>query len=161
MLATEPGPPPRGSPEPALLPSRRSMPPLPRRLLCSAVLLAALSACGEVLPAPPSAVIGMDPEAVPLGDAFSTPVALDGLRSAPRLTLVPVPPSPGDPPLSFAWSFSGAEWRLLEGGLDQAEVVVACAGDRPLHVTLEVARPGGRVGRARRSLAVTVPGAGP
>jgi len=99
----------------------------------------------------------MQPTAVCLGDDFTTPVRLDGEQSRARLTLVPLPPGPEDPPLIWRWSLSGADALIVEGSVDEAVVVVLTRGDRPLHVALDVSLPDGRAARASSSVAVTLP----
>lgn len=114
-------------------------------------------ACGAPAPGAPSAVVTSDPEAVCLGDDYRTPIVLDASDSAPRLTLVPAMPDPDAPPLGFEWDLSGSAWALLEGDLDGERLVVAIAGDRPLHVELTVREPGGGVATTLHTVAVTEP----
>lgn len=123
----------------------------------AAAALLALAACGEVATGGPSAVIRADPSAICLGDGFVTPVRLDGEQSRPRLSLVPQPPSPGAPPLSWRWTLSGSDARIVEGGLDDSALVVLLRGDRPLHVGLEVSLPDRRAARSQATVAVTLP----
>ena len=120
-----------------------------------AALWALVASCGAPPPPSPSAVIHADPEAVPEGDGFATPIRLDANDSQPRLTLVPTPPDPGAPPLAVEWSFAGAARRIVEGSRDSAELTVTTAGDRPLHVTLTVRNAEGGVATALESIAIT------
>ena len=118
--------------------------------------LASLGCAGRG-PDSPSAVIELVPETICLGDAHATEVLLDGRASSSRLTLVPVPPEPGEPPLVFAWTLTGAEHRIVSGTLDADRLVVTSAGDRPLHVELAVTNGAGGVARHLRTLSVTLP----
>lgn len=119
-------------------------------LSCSGLLLA----CGEPPPPAPSAVIRTCPTAVCLGDDFATNIHLDATKSAPRLTLVTDPDA--DPSkLDFQWSFSGAKMLFDLGDESQADVVIAMAGDRPLHVELRVENEVGGVSTALETVAVT------
>jgi hypothetical protein len=125
-----------------------------------ALAIAAISAlsalaCGSPPPPSPSAVIRACPAAVCLGDAFTTGIHLDATKSAAHLTLVYVPPKPGDPPLDMRWSFSGAAMQYDTGGATDPDILVYTAADRPLHVTLHVENSEGGVAEETRSIAVT------
>lgn len=115
-----------------------------------------LCACGSAPPDPPSVVVVADPPAVCLGDGFRTVVTLDGSRSRPRLTLVPVPATADDPPLAYTWSLSGAEHRVVEGGVHEPILKVTTSGDRPLHATLIARSAGGGEASTTLSVAVTL-----
>jgi hypothetical protein len=118
---------------------------------------AALAACGGPGPDEPSAVIDLVPETICLGDDHATEVLMDGRASSAHLALIPVAPAPGDPPLVFSWELSGAEARIVSGGLDRDRLVVTTAGDRPLHVTLAVTNAAGGVAEHLRTLSITLP----
>lgn len=124
------------------------------------VAASSLSACGEPPPPAPSAVIALEPSSVCLGDDFQTLIRLDASESAPTLTLVPVAPEPDDPPLRLHWSFSGAEHRVVEGDVHSVELGVTTAGDRPLHVALEVENAEGGSATTLKTVAITLPGDG-
>lgn len=113
--------------------------------------------CGEPPPPSPSAVINVTPSSVCLGDDFATEIALDAKDSQARLTLVPVPPGPDDPPLDFSWSFAGAEHRVIEAEPTGIALTVTTRGDRPLHVSLRVRNTDGGEATALASVAVTLP----
>ncbi len=113
--------------------------------------------CAGPGPDTPSAVIELLPETICEGDAHATEVLLDGRASSSHLALVPVPPEPGDSPLRFAWSLSGAEHRVVSGALDADRLVITSAGDRPLHVELAVTNGAGGVARHLRTLSITRP----
>ncbi len=106
---------------------------------------------------PPTAVIDAMPLEVCAGDGFATPIALSGARSAARLSLVPAPPGPDDPPLTFAWRLEGDAHQLVGGALDEDAIVVRMAGERPLHVTLTVTTFEGGVAETLRTIGVNVP----
>ncbi len=112
-------------------------------------------ACGEPPPAAPSAVISADPAYVCLDDDFATEISLDAGDSQSHLTLVPVAPDPDEPPLSFSWSFGGAEHRIVEGDVHAQTLLVSTRGDRPLHVSLHVENSEGGEADALFSIAVT------
>lgn len=122
----------------------------------AAVVVAIVAACGAPPPDSPSAVIRIDPEHVCEGDGYATEIAISGRESAPRLSLVPVPPGPDDPPLTYAWSFSGGSILILEGDLDDPELRIATAGDRPVHVELTVGNGEGEA-TVVRTIGITVP----
>ena len=127
-------------------------------LACGLVWACALAAHGCAGPGPdePSAVIELAPETICIGDAHRTEVVLDGRGSSSHLALVPVPPEPGEPPLRFAWTLSGAEHRIVSGALDAGQLVVTSAGDRPLHVELSVTNGVGGVAHHLRTLSLTL-----
>lgn len=112
-------------------------------------------ACGAPDPEPPTAVITADPETVPLGDNHQTVITLDAYNSAPRLSLVPVPPDPDEPPLDYEWSLSGAEHRIISGAMNEPELQVTIKGDRPLHVELTVRNDEGGVAASLKTISVT------
>ena len=112
-------------------------------------------ACGSPPPPAPSAVIVMSPLSVCVGDAFTTPIHLDATSSAQGLTLVYVRPDPNAPPLSYTWSFEGAAMQFDDGDAHGDTITIRTAGDRPLHVTLEVRNAVGGVTDALATLSVT------
>ena len=118
-------------------------------------------ACSSPPPPSPSAVIELAPSSVCQNDDFQTPIQLDGSQSAATLTLVPVAPDPDAPPLRFAWSFSGSDRRVVEGDAHSEKLAVTLAGDRPLHVSLEVENSEGGSARALATVAITLGGACP
>ncbi len=112
-------------------------------------------ACGSPPPSAPSAVIVMSPTSVCVGDAFTTPIHLDGTSSAQSLTLVYARPDPNAPPLSYTWSFEGAAMQFDDGNAHSDTLTVRSAGDRPLHVTLEVRNSLGGITDALATLSIT------
>ncbi len=113
--------------------------------------------CGGPPPVPPTAVIDATPGDVCAGDGFATAIQLSGARSAARLSLVPAPPGPDDPPLTFEWRLEGDAHHVVSGALDDDTVAVRMAGERPLHVTLTVTTFEGGVAETLRTIGVTVP----
>ena len=126
-----------------------------------ALLVLVLCACGGPPPPPPTAVIVAEPPSLCEGDGHATPVLLDGRDSAARLTLVPVPPDPDAPPLTYEWSFQGAEHRVVDGDLGSDHLTITAAADRPLHVTLRVTNELGGVAESIQTVGITRPTAGP
>jgi hypothetical protein len=126
------------------------------RALRTCVAIVVLS-CASPPPPAPSAVITASPASVCAGDAFTTLIALDATKSASRLTLVYVGKDPTEPPLSFAWSFSGAEVRIEDGKQTDDKLVVRVAGDRPVHVRLRVTNAAGGVTDTLATIALTLP----
>lgn len=124
-----------------------------------ALALGALGALACIGPPPPvpSAVIRIDPGSVCEGDAFTTDVVLDGTSSMSRLTLVPAPIDPDEPPLLFAWRLDGAEHVVVEGTLDGPRIVARTAGDRPLHASLTVTNGDGASATTVRTVSITRP----
>lgn len=120
-------------------------------------VLLLLLGCAGPPPAPPSAVIVITPGAVCAEDGFVTPVTLSGATSSGRLSLVPVPPEPGAPELTFRWRLSGDEHVIVSGGLDGEELEVLIAGERPLVVELTVDDGVGGTAHALRTVGFTVP----
>jgi hypothetical protein len=131
------------------------------------------ASCGQPPPPAPSAVISASPESVCYGDA-TTQIVLDASGSAPRLTLIPVPPDPGEAPLQFQWSFSGdayvwADDNMTHGAgtlvdsatnkpVSNASVTVnLVTATRPLHVTLRVQNGEGGVTEALKTITITLP----
>jgi len=113
--------------------------------------------CGQPPPPAPSAVINASPEALCYGDT-NTQVVLDASGSAPRLTLVPAPPDPGEAPLQYQWSFSGDGYMVDDGDPATSTVTVnLLTATRPLHVTLRVQNGEGGVTEALKSIAITLP----
>lgn len=119
--------------------------------------LIAAFGCAGPPPVPPTAVIDASPEEVCAGDAYSTRIVLSGARSAERLSLVPAPPGPGDPPLSYAWELDGDARHVIAGELDEDELTVVMAGERPLHVTLRVTTIDGGEAETLRTIGVVFP----
>jgi len=117
--------------------------------------VAATTACGAPPPDAPSASITADPDSICLGDEFRTVIHLDGRDSSARLTLVPLPPDPDDPPLSFRWSLSGARHFVVDGALAEPELWVISEGDRPLHVELEVRESNGGIATTLETVTIT------
>lgn len=119
----------------------------------------ALLALGCIGPPPdaPAAIILIAPGSICEHDGFHTAIELDGSRSSPRLTLVPVAPDPEEPPLEFEWRLEGAAHHIEEGALDGARLVVRADGERPLHVTLTVTNGAGARATSMRSVSITVP----
>jgi hypothetical protein len=128
-----------------------------RAIVAVLSLVALATACsGGPPPGAPSAVIHASPSTVCTGDAFMTPITLDATRSTPHLTLVAEPPDPKEPPLRFSWSFAGADVHVMTGDpAKDATLVVAIAGDRPLHVTVHVENGEGGATDALTTVAVT------
>jgi hypothetical protein len=119
--------------------------------------MALCAACAAPPAAPPTAVIDAAPSSICEGDAFTTPIDISGVRSSARLSLVPSPPDPDAPPLSYAWLIEGADFTILSGALDQAELSVVTAGDRPLHVTLTVTNGDGGEATSLRTVGLVLP----
>ncbi len=122
-------------------------------------LVLAAVGCAGPPPDPPTAVIDASPNAVCVGDAYRTPITLSGARSAARLSLVPAPPGPDEPPLTYAGQLEGDHYAVLDGALDTDALTVAMAGERPLHVTLTVTTEDGGEAETLRSIGVIVAGA--
>ena len=101
-------------------------------------------ACSGPPPTPPSAIVNVSPSSVCVGDAFKTPIHLDGSSSSPRLTLVYTRPDPDAGALKYLWTLSGDDIQVddgskdSDGSLDFDSVNLKMAGQRPLHVTLTV-----------------------
>ncbi len=136
-------------------------------LLVSGAL--ASGACSATPPPATSAVILATPTSVCFGDDYRTPITLDGTQSTPTLTLVPAPPGPGAPSLSYAWTLGGSAYRFVgpdggdaaaPGSLTSDRLTVAIKGDRPLEVGLTVTTAQGGTGSTSTTIAVTVPGDG-
>ena len=117
--------------------------------------MALLLACAGPPPDPPSAVIAHGPPTICEGDAHHTGISLDGRSSSSHLTLVPVAPEPGELPLAFSWTISGAEHRIVTGALSENHLTVTSLGDRPLHVQLVVTNGAGGVATAVRTVSLT------
>lgn len=124
-------------------------------------MIALAIGCGGPPPVPPTAVIDASPSEVCAGDAFATPIVLSGARSSARLSLVPAPPGPDDPPLTFEWRLEGDEHAVIAGARDEDELTVRMAGERPLHVTLTVTTFEGGIAETLRTIGVNVPIAPP
>jgi hypothetical protein len=122
--------------------------------------LAALG-CGSAPPETPSAVIQADPPWLCEGDAFRTPITLDASSSTAKLSLVPVPPNPDEPPLAFRWTLVGARHRVLEGDFESEVLRVVTEGDRPLHVELWVMNADGGEATTMLSVGITLAGTDP
>ena len=139
--------------------------PLPRlaqSVLAAAAGVAAVSwalCCNGPPPGAPSPVIVATPITVCLGDAYKTPITLDGTQSSPTLTLVPAPPAPNAPPLKFLWTLTGAAYRIADGGtLTSEKLTVTTAGDHPLQVDLNVQNTqSGGSDDSTTTIAVTLP----
>ncbi len=112
------------------------------------------SGCAAPPAHPPTAVIDLEPAVICLGDGHRTTVTFSGARSSYRLSLMPSPPGPDDPPLSFFWSLEGAQHALVDGTLTSAVISVTTAGDRPLHAELTVVDADGGEATSQRSLAI-------
>jgi hypothetical protein len=122
----------------------------------AAIIFLALSlGCGAPPSPPPTAVIDASPSAICQGDAFETPIEISGARSAVQLSLVPSPPDPSVP-LEYTWELEGAEHMILEGALENAELTIATAGDRPLHVALTVTDEEGGRARTVRTIGLVI-----
>jgi hypothetical protein len=98
-----------------------------------------------------------DPSSVCLNDQFETTVRLDASESQPALSLVPVAEDPEGPSLSFEWSFAGAAYEDRGRDPSGIELLVATAGDRPLHVTLRVENEAGGEATTTHSVPITLP----
>ena len=124
-----------------------------------AVVAAALgvAACAGPASSTPSAVIVISPPSVCAGDAHRTVVELDARRSSARLTLIPEPPAPGEPPLSYEWRVEGGAVRLVEGDLRSDRVRITTDGLRPVHVWLTVVNDAGGTATSQRSISLTLP----
>lgn len=123
-----------------------------------------LLACGGPPPDTPSAVILLRPETVCEGDAYATPVVLDGTMSSRHLSLVPLPPEdtayPDGAtaiPLTYAWALEGDAYTITSGTLTSDRLTVTVAGDRPLHVHLTTTNLAGGSASSLRTLPITVP----
>ena len=125
--------------------------PAVRALFVSFLLLAR----GGPPPDPPSAVVSLSPATICEGDGHHTEVLLDGSMSSVHLTLVPVMPAPGEAPLQFSWSLSGATPVITAGTLTSDALAVTTAGDRPLHVTLTVTNGVGGTATTLRTISIT------
>jgi hypothetical protein len=132
----------------------KSPPCYPLRSLI--VAASVLAACGSRPPAPPTAVVRATPASVCQGDDYATTIALDASASSPSLALVPLPPSPDAPPLSFSWAFSGAAVRELSRSGGGMFLDVATAADRPLHVQLTVSAQDGGSATTLHTIPITV-----
>lgn len=130
------------------------------RIICSVVTACLLICCGAPDPEPPTAVITAQPDTVPLGDEHQTVIELDAHSSAPRLSLVPAPPDPDEPPLEFKWRLTGSAYRVVGGSEAGPELQVTMRGDRPLHVELTVRNHSGGVASSLKTISITSP-AGP
>jgi hypothetical protein len=108
----------------------------------------------------PSAVVALDPGSVCQGDDLRSVIVVDGSLSSTRLSLVPVAPEPGEPPLAFEWSFSGAAVEIVGGTVTSERLEIRTTGDRPVHVTLRVTNGDGAVAETLRTLPITVPEVG-
>jgi hypothetical protein len=120
-----------------------------------ALLSSLLFACSGPPPDPPSAVVALSPATICEGDGHHTEIILDGSGSSAQLTLVPVPPEPGEPPLRFAWTLSGAAFEVVAGDLTSDVVVLTSAGDRPLHASLTVTNGSGGIATTLRTVSIT------
>jgi hypothetical protein len=130
-----------------------------RAAISTCVALLALGCIGAP-PDAPAAIILIAPGSICAHDGFRTAIELDGSRSAPDLTLVPVAPDPDEPPLAFEWRLEGAAHRIEAGGLDRERLVVRADGERPLHVTLTVTNGDGARATSVRSVSITEPADG-
>jgi hypothetical protein len=117
---------------------------------------AAVASCGSPPADPPGVVIVADPPAICQDDAYRTTIVVDGSRSTARLTHVPVAPPPGEPPLSFTWSFAGASSRIVGGDPNGPRLEIRTAGDRPLHVTLTARTASSGEGSTTLTIPITV-----
>jgi hypothetical protein len=126
-----------------------------RALAAAHALALALMGCGSPPPPAPSAVIDTNPGSVCQGDDHETPVHLDATASAPRLTLVPVAPREGEAITSIRWTFTGSEYRIVEGSEQSLELKVTLQADRPLHVRLTLENDAGGEAEARTTISVT------
>lgn len=100
-------------------------------------------------------MIDASPTEVCAGDAYTTPIALSGARSAERLSLVPAPPAPGATPLVYEWTIEGDAHVIVSGALDAPELTLRMAGERPLHATLTVTNAEGGVAETLRTIGIT------
>ena len=100
-------------------------------------------------------MITANPDTVPLGDDHQTVIELDAYNSAPRLSLVPVPPDPEEPPLDYEWRLTGAEHHIVDGSRTGPELQVTVRGDRPLHVELTVRNRDGGEATSLKTISVT------
>jgi hypothetical protein len=121
---------------------------------CALASLASVG-CGAPPPPAPSPVIELNPSSVCQGDAHETIIHLDGTASAPRLTLVPVAPGEGEVITRTRWSFSGSDYRIVEGSARQLELRVTMQADRPLHVRLSLQNDAGGEAEASATVAIT------
>ncbi|MCC6214822.1 MAG: hypothetical protein IT376_08140 [Polyangiaceae bacterium] len=124
------------------------------RAACAGALAAGWLGCGAPPPPAPSVVIDATPTWVCRGDDHRTEVILDASGSQSRLTLVPVPDPPTEPPLELEWRLSGSAWRLVEGDLRAERLRLTLAADRPLHVVLEARNADGGQASALRTIGI-------
>jgi hypothetical protein len=96
------------------------------------VLSSFCTGCGGQAGHPPIARISLSPAYVPLGDAYSTDVVLDGSGSSD-----PVDDPNGVQPLLYQWIVDD-DHAPIAPSPSVARVTVRIAGDHPVRVTLTV-----------------------
>ena len=114
-----------------------------------------VTSCGSPPPPAPSAVITASPTSVCVGDELATTIHLDAKSSAPNLTLVYQRSDPNEPPLKYAWTFSGSHVVIDSGDEHSVALTLFITADRPLHVRLRVENGAGGVSEALTTIAVT------
>jgi len=118
-------------------------------------------------------VINATPASVCYGDSFRTQVHLDSRGSAPELTLVYTRPDPDAGDLQYDWSFSGGVCKGLDsdpatcnvkidpastdalGNVNNSDVLLTMAGDRPVDATLKITNAAGGVTIAKLTISIT------
>jgi hypothetical protein len=135
-----------------------------RDLLVTALVSCGALACGGPPADTPSAVILLSPESICQGDAYRTPIHLDGTMSSHHLSLVPLPPEDSAypdgavvAPLTFAWSLDGDATRITSGTTTSSMLTVTAAGTRPLHISLTTTNLVGGSATSLRTLSITLP----
>lgn len=118
-------------------------------------IAASVASCGSPPPPAPSAVITASPTSVCIGDDLTTTIHLDAKASAPNLSLVYQKPDPNEPPLKYAWSFSGSHVVVDTGDDHSVALTLFMTADRPLHVRLRVENAAGGVTEALTTISVT------
>ena len=123
-----------------------------RRSLAAAASLAFASACATDVERPPIARVTATPRAVPLHDAFTTDVVLDGTASDD-----PIDDPEHTLPLRFHWAITADEARFQAGDAASAMPTIRLAGERPALVHLTVTDADDLSSTTRFEMQVSVP----
>jgi hypothetical protein len=149
---------------------------------CGIVWAIMCASCSAPPPPAPAAIVNVTPGSVCIGDNFQTQVHVDSRGSSPKLTLVYSPPDSDAGDLIFAWRFSGAVCQgtlggaamtlggapcssydvLLDpsgvdalGNVNNSDVLLRIAGDRPVFVALQVTNAAGGVTETETAIPIT------